>query len=131
MTKQYENILELTKKLCRSTERVSNFSCVPTNRTYDIAHEILEHAGIDKKAHILEIPLCWDDQVCIRFQFPEYNDLKYADDPGRERAESFRPIIFNLLAGLSTTDKTVFFLEINVESDYKSEVVLFSDALDL
>lgn len=125
MTKRNKKILELVKRLCGTTDYLSNYmdlgdfvpetADVPTEDTFEIAHEILSIVGVDNSAEIFEIPLCWENQVGIRFNFPHYKDLKGSDF----RAD------FTLYAGISKSDEDDFFLKLAIDTEYGEDGQIF------
>lgn len=99
ITAKEERILDAVKRLCNSVAEED----IPTDTSFEIADEILALFGVSSGYAIYEIPLCWDDQVNIRFYHPE--------------AE----IIFDIAAGISSEDINVFFIEIFAEYDIDDE----------
>lgn len=71
----------------------------PTEATIKAAEKLLRIAGVSESAEIFEIPLCWDNQVCIRFT------LGNSD------------IIFDLSAGINCNDNSEFFIFLQVENN--------------
>lgn len=129
MTEVQKKILEKVKKICGTTDNLSNHmdlgdfgpevNDIPTKDTFEIAHEILNLVGVDNGAEIFEIPLCWDDQVGIRFNFPHYKDLW---------SNSFKAG-FTLYAGISKSDENEFFLELAIDTEYgeDNQILLLSE----
>lgn len=99
MTTKEELILDACQRLCRSVAEED----IPTDKSWEIAKEILDLFEVSPGYSIYEIPLCWDDQVNIRFYYPE--------------AET----IFNIAAGITSEDPNIFFLEVFAEYDTDDE----------
>lgn len=99
LTTKEELILDACQKLCRSVAGED----IPTDKSWEIAKELLNLFGVSPGYSIYEIPLCWDDQVNIRFYYPE--------------AET----IFNIATGISSEDPNIFFLEVFAEYDTDDE----------
>ena len=70
----------------------------PTDDTWKAAEKLLRIAGVSETAEIFEIPLCWDNQVCIRFTFGNPD------------------IIFDLSAGINCNDNSDFFVCLQIEN---------------
>lgn len=117
-----QKVFDLVKKICDSTvgydaennryiERKNApedyISDVPTDKTVGFAYEILKTLGVTESAKIQEIPLCWKNQVCIRFCIGEWSP-------------ETNGIIFDLSAGMSYKDNTLFFLQLQVENDFQT-----------
>lgn len=118
-----QRIYELVKVVCGTTTMTPEEEAlkeqghdmvpdVPTNKTFDAAHEILNLAGVTPAAYIFEIPLCWDDQVAIRFTI------------GEESPQSSP--MFCLLAGVHCNDPSKFFFDIQME-DFLGNIPVDSD----
>ncbi len=111
-TKDKQRVYELVKVICGTTTILPEVAkCiedptpdVPTDNTFLAAKELLKVAGVSPVAVITEIPLCWDDQVGIRFSLGKWN------------AEKNR-VFFDLYAGVNECDQTKFFFELYVEND--------------
>ena len=71
----------------------------PTEDTWKAAEKLLCIAGVSESAAIFEIPLCWDNQVVIRFTL---------NNPD---------IIFDLSAGINMIDNSEFLASLQVEND--------------
>jgi len=141
MTNRYRKMLKLIKRLCGTTlylQDISEFTAidkeddkpdVPTEETFKIAKDILSLCGIRKDiVEIEEIPLCWDNQVSIRFCFPELKDLIWRNENNKE----YRPT-FDLSAGISCRNPDEFFIALYVESMCTDnyEMKLFSDTASI
>ncbi len=107
-----QRVYDLVKMICGSTTvfpEAYKYSenptpDVPTNTTWFAARELLNEIGVTKSAQIMEIPLCWDNQVAIRFTLGEYDGEK-------------NPTIFVVGAGVHCEDSAKFFLTLQVEND--------------
>ncbi len=108
--KEKNDIFDLVKIICGTTvsypekKRLKNkVNDVPTNTTWEAAEELLSRVGVSEWAEVYEIPLCWDNQVAIRFTLGDNNQDN--------------PIIFDLSAGVHKSDPEIFFIELYVEND--------------
>lgn len=104
-----QHIYDLVKIICGSTVSFKDFERhddgmddVPTDDTWSAAKELLLEAGVSPYADIFEIPLCWNDQVCIRFSLGEWK-------------ENETVILFDLSAGVSNTSPNKFFFCLQIE----------------
>lgn len=111
ITTKEEIILDTVHKMCDSVTEED----IPTDKTWDIAKEILTLVGVSPGYSIHEIPRCWDDKVNIRFYYPETET------------------IFDVVTGVMTEDQNIFFLDIFAEYDANNkthpcgEVYLYKD----
>ncbi len=101
-----QKIYDLVKVICGTTTLLPEIDdpddtpdC-PTKDTWKAAKELLNTVGVTENAKIIEIPLCWSEQVCIRFTLGNPD------------------IIFDLSAGVSCIDKSDFFFSLQVENDF-------------
>lgn len=107
-----QRVYNLVKIICGSTtvfpEAYKHFenptADIPTNATWLAARELLNEIGVSKAAQIMEIPLCWNNQVAIRFTLGKYD---------REK----NPTVFVFGAGVHGEDPTKFFFVMQVEND--------------
>ena len=81
----------------------------PTDDTWKAAEKLLRIAGVSETAEIFEIPLCWNNQVCIRFTLGNPD------------------IIFDLSAGINCMDNSDFFVWLQIENDENKIFPVFSD----
>ena len=107
-----QKVLDLVRKICGTTvsypeaEHIDeDVNDVPTDKTWDAAYEILSLIGITESACIEEIPLCWGDQVCIRFTIGSWDTAS-------------NHILFDLTAGVSCNDNDRFFICLQVENEF-------------
>lgn len=106
--KNKQKIYDLVKVICGTTIVLPQVitqipdatpDC-PTKDTWKAAKELLNTVGVTENAKIIEIPLCWSEQVCIRFTLGNPD------------------IIFDLSAGVSCKDKSDFFFLLQIENDF-------------
>ena len=111
-----QKIYELVKRVCNQCT-----SNIPSKDALNSAYEILKVLGVTQNARIVEIPLCSDNEICIRFTIGEdFNNCH---------------VIFDLVTGVSLSDPELFFLEISIEdyignSSKKEEYDIFPCAPD-
>lgn len=112
--KKKQKIFDLVRAICNSTVSLHSDKDVPpdcpTESSYSAAYDLLKTVGVSPEAVIFEIPLCWDNQVVIRFTIGEWRDKEDV-------------VIFSLSAGVSCCDSGRFFFELQVET-------AFSEAFD-
>ena len=107
-----QRIYDLVKVICGTTtvlpeakEYFDNpIPDVPTDNTWFAAQELLKEVGVSSVAAIEEIPLCWNEQVGIRFTLGKWDKVQNKDT-------------FSLYAGVHKDDPTKFFFELYVEND--------------
>lgn len=92
---QKQSIYDLVGVMCGETVDVSK------EQTWEAAYEILRIAGVSPCANIVEIPLCWGHQVSIRFTLGETFGNAHE--------------IFDLSAGISISDASKFFFDLQIE----------------
>lgn len=68
-----EKIIFLIRSICGTTIGVD----IPTDYTVNFACELLSLCGCEKVFEIVEIPLCWENSVCIRFTLDDNEKLLF------------------------------------------------------
>lgn len=101
-----KQILSLVYTICNSTAYLDMYADeediepdVPTDSSYTAAYKILKLLNIEKGengAKIFEIPLCWSNQVVIRYTMGEWLGKKH---------KWWSDQIFDVSAGIDNSDK--------------------------
>ncbi len=91
---------------------------MPTDKAITAAKELLKTVGVSSAAVIEEIPLCWNNQVGIRFTLGEWH-------------EKTNDTLFALYAGASKDNPEKFFIELYVENDRKFPFYIIHDVYSL
>lgn len=97
----------MVKTICGSTrkrEEDDPIADIPTDNTWEAAETLLKEVGVSSAALIEEIPLCWYNQVGIRFTLGKWDKEKNRDT-------------FDLYAGVSKSNQNEFFFDMFVEND--------------
>ena len=113
-----KKIMQLVQAICGTTQYIADdrypdraspndaddADC-PTDASYQAAMELLRLIGVESGkngAYIFEIPLCWSNQVCIRYTMGDF---------GRNGPPWSRQM-FDVFAGVSADDSGEFFFQI-------------------
>lgn len=127
VNKRNLQILNLVKTICGSTISINDYYAeeiikpeepggevirdLPVDETYVYAEALLRLMGVNKDYEIYEIPLCWNNQVVIRFILNELNINT----------------VFNVFAGINKNNNNEFILEIGVENEW-DVIPLYSES---